>query len=150
MEIHLLFCTTDHPDFVALIGELDRDLAVRDGLEHSFYQQFNKPDPMMEAVVVYGDGQPAACGALRNFDADSTEVKRMYVRPEHRRKGLAVYVLNALEDRARIKGRKRCILETGLRQPEAIALYTKSGYVRIPNYGPYAGVDNSCCFEKHL
>jgi GNAT superfamily N-acetyltransferase len=78
------------------------------------------------------------------------EVKRMFTRPEWRGRGLAVKVLNELEVWAAEMGYTRCVLETGTRQPYAIALYRKAGYVQIPNYGQYEGVENSVCFEKWL
>ena len=78
------------------------------------------------------------------------EVKRMYVLPESRGTGVASEILSALEDWAAESGYEKCILETGKKQPEAIGLYKKSGYEMIPNYGQYAGIENSICFEKQL
>jgi len=76
------------------------------------------------------------------------EVKRMFTLPESRGQGLATTVLGELETWAAELGFERCVLETGKRQPEAIAFYKKHGYEIIPNYGQYAGIDNSVCFEK--
>jgi GNAT superfamily N-acetyltransferase len=76
------------------------------------------------------------------------EVKRMYVLPNNRGKGIATTLLWELEKWALELGYMKCVLETGKRQPEAISLYEKSGYQRIPNYGQYKGVENSICFEK--
>ena len=78
------------------------------------------------------------------------EVKRMYTLPDFRGKGIATIVLQELEKWAKELRMEKCMLETGKRQPEAIALYTKNGYRLIPNYGQYAGVENSVCFEKLL
>jgi putative acetyltransferase len=78
------------------------------------------------------------------------EVKRMYTSPESRGKGTAAQVLNELEKWAAELYCKKCVLETGKRQPEAIGLYQKGGYKIIPNYGQYAGIENSVCFEKEL
>ena len=74
----------------------------------------------------------------------------MFVLPEFRNKGLASMVLSALENWAKELGYQTCVLETGKKQPEAIALYEKAGYRQIPNYGQYAGIENSVCFEKKL
>jgi GNAT superfamily N-acetyltransferase len=74
----------------------------------------------------------------------------MFVFPELRGQGIASKVLSELERWASDMGAHACCLETGMKQPEAIALYTKSGYERIPNYGQYAGVGNSVCFKKKL
>ena len=74
----------------------------------------------------------------------------MYTLPAHRGHGLATRILTELEKWAAELGYKKCVLETGLRQPDAIALYTKSGYHRIPNYGQYLNIENSVCFAKEL
>jgi GNAT superfamily N-acetyltransferase len=78
------------------------------------------------------------------------EIKRMYVRPGSRRKGIAFRVLNELEKWAGELSYRKTILETSLRQPEAIGLYKKNGYTLIPNFGQYTGFENSICFEKQL
>lgn len=139
-----------NPDFIALLKQLDAELAARDGTEHQFYNQFNKIDAIRHAVVVYEDGEPVACGAIKEFDANTMEVKRMYTVPQWRGKKIATTVLAELESWAKALGYQKCILETGKRQPEAIRLYQKNGYASIPNYGQYAGVENSVCFEKAL
>ena len=93
---------------------------------------------------------PAGCGAIKELDDLSAEIKRMFVLPGHRNKGLGSIILAELEKWAKELTCKRCLLETGIRQPDAIALYVKNGYIAIPNYGQYAGVENSVCFEKYL
>lgn len=138
----------ENPDFIALVRHLDAELAIRDGDEHAFYAQFNKTTGLQHTIVAYLDEQPVGCGALRPFDQTSVEIKRMYTLPEARGQGVASAILQALESWAGELNFEKCILETGMKQPEAIALYLKSGYVRIPNYGQYALVNNSLCFEK--
>ena len=137
-------------DFQNLVQFLDADLAVRDGDDHDFYHQFNKIDMLKNCIVVYVDGIAAACGAFKPFSEDTMEIKRMYTNPEYRGKGLASEILNELEAWAKESGYEKCILETGIMQPEAIALYEKKGYHRIANYGQYAGIENSVCFEKRV
>jgi len=78
------------------------------------------------------------------------EIKRMFVRPERRGRGIARSILSELETWAGELGFLECILETGLKQPEAIELYRKSGYETIPNYGQYEGVENSVCMRKSI
>jgi putative acetyltransferase len=78
------------------------------------------------------------------------EIKRMFVPPEGRKKGIATKILSKLENWARELSYARCILEAGKGQPEAIGFYKKNGYKVIPNYGQYAEVENSVCFEKKL
>jgi putative acetyltransferase len=148
--IHLTRTDSDNPDFVSLVKLLDADLAKRDGEDHSFYAQFNKIDKIRHAVVAYENGKPLGCGAIKEFAPDAMEVKRMYILPESRNKGIATKVLAALEQWAAELSYTRCVLETGKRQPEAIELYKKNGYKVIPNYGQYAGVENSVCFEKKI
>lgn len=135
-------------DFIKLVRELDKDLAVRDGADHDFYNQFNKIDKIKHALVAYEDGKPVACGAIKEYAEKIMEVKRMYVLPIARGKGFASQVLKALEEWAKELGYSKCVLETGKKQPEAIQLYTKNNYTIIPNYGQYEGIENSVCFEK--
>lgn len=148
--ISIVRTDSDNTDFIALVKLLDADLAERDGKDHGFYAQFNKIDKIKHVVVTYDNGLPLGCGAIKAFEEDAMEVKRMYTTPASRGKGIATQVLNALEIWAAELGYARCVLETGKKQPEAIALYKKNGYAIIPNYGQYIGIDNSVCFEKAL
>lgn len=143
---------TDSSDknFVELVKLLDADLQIRDGADHPFYAQYNKIDSIKYAVVVYWNEVPVGCGAIKRYDDETMEVKRMFVNPEMRGKGIATKVLLELENWARELNFKKCILETGKKQPEAIALYQKNGYNLIPNFGQYKNAENSVCFEKKL
>jgi GNAT superfamily N-acetyltransferase len=141
---------SNDPHFIQLVSELDKDLAVRDGTEHAFYSQYNTIQHIRHAIVVYDNNVPIGCGAIKEYDKQSVEVKRMYTLPAYRGSGVAMAALTELEQWAADLGYQRCVLETGKRQPEAIALYKKSGYQIISNYGQYAGIDNSVCFEKQL
>ena len=100
--------------------------------------------------MAYEDGEPAGCGAIKEYAPDTMEVKRMFVVPAHRRKGIAENVLKELESWAAELSYRKCILETSLKQQEAIGLYRKKGYRLIPNFGQYAGVENSICFVKQI
>ncbi len=142
--------TSTDPAFRALVGLLDQDLAERNGDANEFYALFNGIAPLQHALVLYDGEAPVGCGAFKPFGDDSVEVKRMYTSPAHRRRGMASQVLRELERWARELGYRSCVLETGLMQPEAIALYEAHGYARIPNYGPYVGIEASVCFEKAL
>ena len=137
-------------DFIELVRRLDADLAERDGQDHAFYAQFNKIDKIKYVVVAYHDDKPAGCGAIKEYAPGVMEVKRMYTSPASRKQGIASKVLAELEAWAKELSSQKCILETGRKQPEAIGLYQRSGYSVIPNYGQYAGVENSVCFEKIL
>jgi putative acetyltransferase len=137
-------------DFVNLVMQLDAELAVRDGPDHSFYAQFNTIDRIKFVVVAYHETTPVGCGAIKEYGPGIMEIKRMFVLPAWRQQGVATSVLTDLEDWARELSARRCILETGKKQPEAIRLYSRLGYRVIPNYGQYAGVVNSVCFEKAI
>ncbi|MEO6720636.1 MAG: GNAT family N-acetyltransferase [Ferruginibacter sp.] len=148
--IRILRTNSGNQDFIGLVNLLDADLAQKDGNEHSFYSQFNKIDSIKNAVVIYENDLPIGCGAIKEYSTNSMEVKRMYTMPESRGKGIATIVLNELEKWATELGYQKCLLETGKKQPEAIALYKKNEYELIANYGQYAGIENSLCFEKQM
>ena len=137
-------------DFQKLVNLLDAELRIRDGDDNAFYAQFNKIDALKHALVAYVNNKPVGCGAFKPFTDSSVEIKRMFVDPDYRKQGIAQQVLTELEKWAAELGNKNCVLETGQKQPEAIKLYLKSGYVRIPNYGQYANVENSVCMQKIL
>ena len=136
------------PNFVSLVKHLDADLAKRDGADHAFYDQFNSIAHLSHVIVLYENGIPISCGAFKEFDAESVEIKRMFTLPEHRGAGHGALVLWELESWATELKYKKSILETGTKQHEAIQLYLKCGYVLVENYGQYVGVENSRCFEK--
>ena len=148
--INLFRTNSDNKDFIDLVKLLDVELAEIDGEEHVFYAQLNKTDTIKHVIVAYENEKPISCGAIREHSSTMMEVKRMYTLPEYRGKGLATKVLNELEKWASELSYQKCILETGWRQPDAIRLYEKNGYSRIPNYGKYAGIANSVCFEKEI
>jgi putative acetyltransferase len=141
---------SDNKDFQKLVDALDTDLKIRDGEDNAFYAQFNKITTIKYAIVAYDGDLPMGCGAIKQYADDTMEMKRMYVLPEKRGHGIASSVLGELEIWAKELNYTRCILETGQKQPEAIALYKKEGYQIIPNYGQYEGIANSVCFEKIL
>jgi len=142
--------TSKNSEFIALVKLLDADLEKRDGDDHAFYHQFNSITQLNYCLVLYSNEKAIACGAIKEFDTESMEVKRMFVLPKERGKGFATKVLSALENWSKELTYNRCVLETGKRQPEAISLYEKSGYQRIKNYGQYKGIENSVCFEKRV
>ncbi len=123
--IHMIRTSSDSQDFVELVKQLDADLAIRDGEDHSFYVQFNKIDKIKYVVVAYEHEKPVGCGAMKAYEADTMEVKRMFVLPESRNKGIATKILSELEKWAGELAYNKCILETGKQQPEAIRLYKK-------------------------
>ncbi|RYY70437.1 MAG: GNAT family N-acetyltransferase [Chitinophagaceae bacterium] len=137
-------------DFQSLVVLLDADLAIRDGDDHAFYDQFNKIANINHVLVCYEHDKAIACGAFKPYDEQTVEIKRMFVLPEQRNKSVGHKVLQQLENWARELSYNSCILETGVNQPEAIRLYQKAGYEIIKNYGQYENVENSVCMKKML
>lgn len=149
--IKVIRTDSSNQDFISLVRLLDADLALRDGAENAYYAQFNKIDSLKNCVVAYADEKAIGCGAFKPFEEGvSVEIKRMYVLEDQRGKGTAGLILAELEQWASEMGYSKCVLETGKRQPEAIALYTKHGYRITENYGQYKDIENSVCFEKTL
>lgn len=143
-------CTGEDPDFSGLVKLLDQYLAEKDGRDHDFYNQYNGISTIKYAVVIYLQGKAVACGAIKEFGPHEMEIKRMFTHPSFRGKGIAGKVLSELENWGKELGTSRFVLETGKKQIEAIKLYEKSGFIRIPNYGQYLGIENSICFEKTI
>ncbi|MEK6702960.1 MAG: GNAT family N-acetyltransferase [Planctomycetota bacterium] len=139
-----------------LIAMLSLDIAARYDHKDDGSGGFSPEDVLVpRAAFLVGrvGGEAAACGAYRPFSADEplvTEIKRMYVRPEFRGRGYSAAILAELERRAILDGYRAVRLETAYRQAEALGLYQSRGYVRIENYGKYAGHVEHLCFEKAL
>ncbi|TCO67711.1 GNAT family N-acetyltransferase [Marinisporobacter balticus] len=137
-------------DFIKLINLLDRDLHSRYEEIQANYNEHNKVDSISSVIIIYDGDIPIACGAYKEHDATSVELKRIYVIKEYRRQGVAKLVVNKLENSAREEGYMYAILETGIKQYEAINLYKSIGYNVIDNYPPYIGNNNSICMKKNL
>lgn len=145
----LLRTNSENQDFIQLVKMLDEYLAYIDGDDHAFYDQFNKIDSLQHCIVLFEEENPVGCGAIKGYDEETAEIKRMFVIPEFRGKGYASAILNELEQWAKELQFKKVILETGTGQKEAIKLYTKT-YQQIENYGQYKDVETSVCFSKQL
>lgn len=141
---------SDNSDFQNLVALLDEDLKIRDGDEHVFYAQFNKIVNIRNIIVCYVENKPIGCGAFREYDPKKVEIKRMFVLPGYRGHGIGLNILKELELWALELNYTECILETGKKQPEAISLYQKAGYMIINNYGQYKNVENSVCMAKAI
>lgn len=148
--ITILRVSRDDAHLRELVALLDADLNSRYGIVQAQYDQFNSLATVDAAVVANLSGRPIGCGCYRRIDETTVEIKRMFVRPEDRGSGAAARLLAELEHWASETGFTRAILETGIKNPEAIRFYTKSGYTRIENYGQYAGMENSICMAKSL
>lgn len=148
--MQILRTTSENIDFQNLVKKLDAYLAEIDGEDHAFYDRYNKIALLKNCVVIFEDEKAVACGAIKPIDENTMEVKRMFTLPEYRGKGLAVSVLKELEIWTKELGYEKTVLETGKKQIEAVALYKKCNYAIIPNYGQYAEIEDSVCFEKIL
>ncbi len=135
------------PDALGLMKELDEELLSRYPAQSVHGM---KPSEAAVFIIARIDGHAVGCGALREVSKETVEIKRMFVRNLHRRKGISKKILKALESTAGEFGYKNIWLETGEAQPEAIRLYESSGYHRIPRYGEYTHDPLSVCFGKQL
>ena len=133
-----------------LLAAMCDELTRRYGRPPSPYLAAEATAPRTAFLAARLDGEPVGCGALRRIDETTVEVKRMYVAPAGRRRGIARRLLAELERLAVGFRYERVILETGTFQPEALAFYDSAGYRRTPPYGRYVGNPESVCFEKWL
>ena len=142
--------SSDNADFRKMVIALDKDLYHRNGETQKLYEQYNQIDKIKHAIVIFVDDKAVGCGCFKRFDDETVEIKRMFVLPEMRGKHLAAQLLQELENWAIEEGYRKSVLETGLRQLEAIRLYTRSGYLQTENYGQYIGMEDSICYRKGL
>ena len=145
----LLKTNSNHSDFQKLTQLFDEYLVEIDGDEKDFFAQYNQIY-IDNVIVCYEDEIAVGCGAFKEYEPTVAEIKRMFVLPEKRGKGIASTVLNALEIWAKENGFQHAILETSNQLTNAISLYQKSGYEVIPNYGQYIDVESSVCMKKIL
>lgn len=150
LKLKIIKTSPSDPHFKSLIKKLDQDLAITDGEEHGFYNQFNGTNQIKHVLLGYEGDKAVSSGAFKIINTQEIEIKRMYTATHYRGKGYAARILGELEKWGAEEGFKSCVLETGTRQKAAIALYHKCGYQIIPNYGPYVGVKNSLCFKKTI
>lgn len=148
IEVKLLRANNSHPDFQHLVRLLDADLNKINQEAQKDYNQHNQLPAIDTVVIAYVNDMPVGCGCFKELSEDCVEVKRMFVDPNHRGKGISSQILMELEKWALSIGHNRMVLETGKLQHEAIMLYTKRGFMPIECYGPYKDLPNSLCFEK--
>lgn len=148
------FVRTDgkNEDFIENCRLLDMDLDRRVGrqIKREKYQKFNQLDEIQEAIVVYEDQKPAGGGAIRKYDDNTAELKRVFVHNEYQGRGIGSRLVSLLMEWAAELGYQRMILETGELLAESCAVYKKLGFEVIPNYGPYADMPESLCMARDL
>lgn len=135
--------------------------ALRDAQQAELHVRYGSEDhepgepPTAENVPFFlvartTEGVPVGCGGLRPLGHGGLEVKRMYVVPELRGRGVATAILRRIEEEARTAGCRVLLLETGVEQPDAMRFYEREGYHRVPSFGVYAGEEHSVCFARSL
>lgn len=139
-------------DFIENCRLLDMDLDRRVGkqIKREKYAKFNQLDEIREAIVVYDDGKPVGGGAIRRYDDETVELKRVFVHNEYQGQGIGSRLVSSLIEWAAQLGYRRMILETGELLAESCAVYRKLGFTVIPNYGPYADMPESLCMAKAI
>jgi putative acetyltransferase len=141
------------PNAQRLISALNAELESRYPEDGANFFRLD-PDEVSDGrggfLIAYLDDRPIGCGAVRKIEPHVAEIKRMFVEPTARGRGVGRQILVALEAQARRLGATRLVLETGPRQPEAIALYAHAGFVEIPLFGEYIGSQFSVCMAKNI
>ncbi|MEO6283940.1 MAG: GNAT family N-acetyltransferase [Dyadobacter sp.] len=141
---------SDDPDFQKLTNALDIELCRIYNTQQADYEEFNRITDLPTVVLAYEDDIPVGCGCFKKYDDTTIEIKRMYVEPSFRGKGIASGIVNELETWALELKNSFAVLETGKKQPEAVAMYQKLGYLLTERYGQYSDWDNSICMRKQL
>ncbi len=148
------FVRTDgsNKDFIENCRLLDMDLDRRVGkiIARDQYKKYNQLDEIREAMVVYEDHKAVGGGAIRKYDDETVELKRIFVHTEYQGQGIGSQLVSMLIEWALELGYKRMILETGELLAESCAVYKKLGFIVIPNYGPYVEMPQSLCMAKEL
>lgn len=141
---------SNNTDFKKLVIELDKDLRSRYNELQNVYDQYNAVPDLPTVVLAYDNTTAIGCGCFKHFDDTSVEIKRMFVKEIKRGTGVASFIIHEIETWARELGYENAVLETGLKQPEAIGFYKREGYVLTENYGQYIGMASSICMKKKL
>ena len=149
-ELTIEPASSESPEARALIQQMWNEMKSLYKERQPLFQPLGCPREGAVFLLARIDGLAVACGAVVPMSEGVGEVKRMYVEPAHRGRGLSRAVLRELERRAPVLGYSVVRLDTGIHQPAAIRLYETSGYLRIPNYASPVGEDMSLCFEKRL
>lgn len=139
-------------DFIENCRLLDMDLDRRVGkkIKRDKYRKYNQLDEIREAIVVYEDNKAIGGGAIRRYDDENVELKRVFVHTEYQGRGIGCRLVSSLIEWAMELGYRRMILETGELLAESCAVYRKLGFEVIPNYGPYVDMPESLCMAKDL
>jgi len=150
MNIEYRYFSTVTSDFEILSNEFNCELKEKFGNKQEKYQKYNLLKNIKDVIVCFIDDNPVGCVSIRFYEDDVYELKRMFIKPKYRGLGISKKMLQMIESKAKEKGCKRIILETGSLLVRAVQLYKKSGYQVIANYGEYVNMPESVCMEKIL
>jgi putative acetyltransferase len=150
MELHYVYYDVVHPDFVTLANLLDNELSEKNEKFQAVYSQYNQLIGINDVIVAYTEERPIACASMKYFDAETYEIKRVYVSDCCRGTGIATEMMRCIENKAKEKNIRYLIVETGKHLIPAINLYKKLSYAVIENYGQYKDLPLSICFCKAL
>lgn len=150
--MRFIYTNGENTDFIELCHELDDFLNKLVGGEknRAEYIPYNKLDDIHDVIVAYDEDIPVGSAGFKKYDDECAEVKRVFIKREYRRKGISKKLMELLEERAKNKGYKYLILESGEPLAAAMSLYRKIGYKVIPNYGQYKDMPDSVCMKKEL
>jgi len=151
MTLKIVEVSSNHADLAILIKKLDEYLLQKYPTEEIFGVGFSEPKVNdITFIVAYLNEVPVGCGAIREIDKESTELKRFFVEQDFRNRGIAHEILMELENRAKTLGYRFIKLEAGEPQAEALSFYRKNGYYQIDRFGEYVACESSICYEKKL
>jgi len=139
-------------DFAVLCGELDAsiDELVGNKFDREPYVQYNQRDDIRDVIIAYNQSELVGCASYKKYDKETAEIKRVFVRTVYREQGIAKKMMEKLESRAKTRGYKAVVLETGEVLIASMSLYKTLGYKVILNYGQYVGMSDSVCMKKYL
>ena len=151
-ELRYRWTDGNDPDFARFYGETENyyssivgGLSKREG-----FVAYNISESVSDVLIVSEDAAAVACAGLKRYSDTDVEIKRVWVEPSYRRRGIAVHMMALLEERAKELGFRRLILQTRPIMPDAVGLYECLGYSLIDNYPPYDKLEGAICFAKGI
>lgn len=148
MKEQVIYTDGTNQDFAELTQLLDEELSAVFGKVQRKFAPYNTLMELKDVIVIYDDNEPVACGSFKAYSEQVAEVKRIFVKKSYRKQGLAKKLMKLLEEKGRVAGNKKLILETNRSLIPAVTLYHSMGYQDIPNYGQYEKIETSICMEK--
>jgi len=149
-EVDYRYFNAVTPDFVRLTEDLDQELFVKLGEAQKAYHGFNRLAGINDVVLAYQGTEAVGCASFKDHDGTAAEVKRVFVRPEYRGRGISKELMARIEQRVLARGFQTILVETSRSFAAAVGLYRALGYQVIDNYPPYDAMAESICFWKAL